>query len=101
MPVHRRYAGERRGREIRRPGLCAFRELGSARGRASRPRHRLGITRMGWLRNGAAMAILAHSLIGVSLVWDKVLLRNPQTKNLPAYIFWLGAISIFGLALLP
>ncbi|HZU28832.1 MAG TPA: EamA family transporter [Bryobacteraceae bacterium] len=53
------------------------------------------------IKNGILMAVLAHSFIGASLIWDKVLLRNPQTKNLPAYVFWLGAISIFGLALLP
>ena len=47
------------------------------------------------------MAILAHSLIGGSLVWDKVLLRRPQTRNLVAYVFWLGAISVFGLLLIP
>lgn len=56
---------------------------------------------LGWIRNGVLMAILAHSFIGGSLVWDKVLLRNPQTRNLVAYVFWLGAISIFGLALIP
>jgi len=56
---------------------------------------------MAWLHNGILMAILAHAFIGGSLVWDKVLLRNPKTKNLPAYVFWLGAISIFGLLLIP
>src|SRR5579884_1383606 len=53
------------------------------------------------ITNGILMAILAHAFIGGSLVWDKVLLRNPKTKNLPAYVFWLGAISIFGLLLMP
>ncbi len=52
-------------------------------------------------RNGLFIAILAHSLIGVSLVWDKVLLQKPQTKDLAAYVFWLGFISIFGLFLIP
>ncbi len=56
---------------------------------------------MGWFRNGILMAVLAHALIGGSLIWDKVLLRNPQTRNLPAYVFWLGAISVFGLLLMP
>ena len=47
------------------------------------------------------MALIAHSLIGISLVWDKVLLKQPETKNLVNYVFWLGAISVFGLALIP
>src|SRR5579884_146253 len=59
---------------------------------------------MAWLhifKNGLFIAILAHSLIGVSLVWDKVLLKEPQTKNLVSYVFWLGFISVFGLCLIP
>jgi drug/metabolite transporter (DMT)-like permease len=52
-------------------------------------------------QNGVIIALIAHSLIGVSLVWDKVLLKRPDTTNLISYIFWLGAISIFGLALIP
>jgi drug/metabolite transporter (DMT)-like permease len=51
--------------------------------------------------NGVASAILAHGLIGASLVWDKVLLQKRETKNLLSYVFWLGAISFFGLALIP
>jgi len=51
--------------------------------------------------DGVFIAIIAHGLIGVSLVWDKVLLKRPQTKNLLSYVFWLGVISIFGLALIP
>lgn len=47
------------------------------------------------------MAVLAHGLVGISLVWDKVLLNRPMTKNLASYVFWLGAISIFGLILIP
>ncbi|HLH07301.1 MAG TPA: EamA family transporter [Terriglobales bacterium] len=54
-----------------------------------------------FLKNGAFIAIIAHGLIGISLVWDKVLLKRPGTKNLFSYIFWLGAISIFGLLLIP
>ncbi|HWC20141.1 MAG TPA: DMT family transporter [Terriglobales bacterium] len=53
------------------------------------------------LKSGVLVALIAHSLIGTSLVWDKVLLRKPETKNLVNYVFWLGAISIFGLALIP
>lgn len=47
------------------------------------------------------MAILGHALIGLSLLWDTVLLGRRTTTNLVSYVFWLGAISIFGLALLP
>lgn len=48
---------------------------------------------------GAMVAVIAHGLVGFSLVWDKVLLKNPGTKNLVSYVFWLGAISIFGVVL--
>src|SRR5690349_3629804 len=53
------------------------------------------------LRNGVLIAILANALIGISLVWDKVLLRRPATRSVASYVFWLGAMSIFGLALIP
>jgi drug/metabolite transporter (DMT)-like permease len=51
--------------------------------------------------NGVLIAIVAHGLIGLSLVWDKVLLRRKRMQNLASYVFWLGAISIFGLLLIP
>ena len=51
--------------------------------------------------NGVLIAIVAHGLIGISLVWDKVLLRRKRMQNLASYVFWLGAISIFGLLLIP
>ena len=51
--------------------------------------------------NGIVVAIIAHGLIGVSLIWDKVLLRRPETTNLPSFVFWLGLISVFGLVLIP
>ena len=53
------------------------------------------------IRNGVFMAITAHALIGISLVWDKVLLNNPGTKNLFSYVFWLGSLSVFGVVLVP
>ncbi|MCL5743147.1 MAG: hypothetical protein M1541_04340 [Acidobacteria bacterium] len=56
---------------------------------------------MGFIENGVFIAIIAHGLIGLSLVWDKVLLRRPETQNLLSYVFWLGAISILGLLLIP
>lgn len=56
---------------------------------------------MGFLKNyilnGIFIAILAHGMIGTSLVWDKILLKKQGMKNLLSYVFWLGAISIFGL----
>jgi drug/metabolite transporter (DMT)-like permease len=52
-------------------------------------------------KNGVLIAIIAHGLIGISLVWDKVLLKRSGTQNLFSYVFWLGAISIFGLVLIP
>jgi drug/metabolite transporter (DMT)-like permease len=55
----------------------------------------------GVILNGVLIAIVAHGLIGISLIWDKVLLKRRSTKNLASYVFWLGAISIFGLALIP
>jgi len=53
------------------------------------------------LLNGILIAIVAHGLIGLSLVWDKVLLQRKGMQNLASYVFWLGAISIFGLLLIP
>jgi uncharacterized membrane protein len=51
--------------------------------------------------NGLLIAVIGNGLIGLSLVWDKVLLGRRTATNLVSYVFWLGAISIFGLALLP
>ncbi|HLH43109.1 MAG TPA: EamA family transporter [Bryobacteraceae bacterium] len=47
------------------------------------------------------IAIIANATIGVSLVWDKILLRKPETRNLASYVFWLGVMSVLGLALIP
>jgi len=54
-----------------------------------------------FVKNGALVAIIAHGLIGISLIWDKVLLKSPGTKNLFSYVFWLGAMSVFGVILVP
>jgi drug/metabolite transporter (DMT)-like permease len=54
-----------------------------------------------FVKNGAFVAIIAEGLIGISLVWDKVLLKNPGTKNLFSYVFWPGAMSAFGVILVP
>src|SRR5579872_2681603 len=37
---------------------------------------------LGFVRNGVFIAIIANGLIGISLVWDKVLLKKPETRNL-------------------
>lgn len=50
--------------------------------------------------DGVLIAIIAHGLVGVSLVWDKILLQRKGMQSLAAYVFWLGAISIFGLVLI-
>jgi uncharacterized membrane protein len=52
-------------------------------------------------QNGIFIAILAHTVIGLSLVWDKILLENPETQDIVNYVFWLGAMSILGLLLIP
>jgi uncharacterized membrane protein len=53
------------------------------------------------LLNGVLIAIVAHGLVGISLVWDKVLLKRKGMENLASYVFWLGAISFFGVVLVP
>ncbi|MGH9559157.1 MAG: EamA family transporter [Bryobacteraceae bacterium] len=54
-----------------------------------------------FVNNGIFIAILAHGLIGLSLIWDKILLERPETRNVVNYIFWLGAMSILGVCLVP
>lgn len=51
--------------------------------------------------NGVLIAVVAHGLVGLSLIWDKILLKRKGTRDLSFYVFWLGAISIFGLLLIP
>lgn len=53
------------------------------------------------LKNGIFIAIIAHGLIGVSLIWDKILLQRPATKSLANYVFWLGGMSVLGVLLIP
>lgn len=48
------------------------------------------------LLSGVVIAIIAHFLIGASLVWDKILLKETEQQSVINYVFWLGAISIFG-----
>ncbi len=50
--------------------------------------------------DGVLLAIVAHFLIGISLVWDKVLLGSKEMGSLVTYVFWLGAMSVFGLVLI-
>lgn len=61
----------------------------------------VGVRMFDFVKNGSFVAIIAHGLIGISLIWDKVLLKNPGTQNLYSYVFWLGAMSIFGVCLVP
>lgn len=53
------------------------------------------------LLNGIFIAIIAHGLIGASLVWDKVLLEQPASRSLANYVFWMGSLSILALLLIP
>ncbi|HLH17681.1 MAG TPA: hypothetical protein VKX45_10695 [Bryobacteraceae bacterium] len=48
------------------------------------------------LHNGVLVAIISHGMIGLSLLWDKVLLKRPFTQNLLSYVFWMGAMSVLG-----
>lgn len=59
------------------------------------------ISLLDFLKNGIFIAIIAHGLIGLSLIWDKVLLGKPGTQNLFSYVFWLGSMSAFGVLLVP
>jgi drug/metabolite transporter (DMT)-like permease len=52
-------------------------------------------------KNGILIAVIAHGMIGASLVWDKILMKRPGTRNLFSYVFWLGALSVFGVVLVP
>lgn len=56
---------------------------------------------LSFLHNGILIAILAHGIIGLSLVWDKILLEQPETQDVVNYVFWLGAMSVLGLLLIP
>lgn len=60
-----------------------------------------GAMHFAFVHNGIIIAIIAHGLIGITLLWDKILLRQPETRNLVSYVFWLGFISILGLVLIP
>jgi drug/metabolite transporter (DMT)-like permease len=56
---------------------------------------------MSLIENGLFIAIVAHALLGVSLVWDKILLGQPKLGDVVNYVFWLGAMSVLGLCLIP
>jgi uncharacterized membrane protein len=51
---------------------------------------------MGILNSGFLIAIVAHVVIGISLVWDKILLKETRSGSVINYVFWLGAMSVFG-----
>jgi drug/metabolite transporter (DMT)-like permease len=46
--------------------------------------------------SGVLIAIIAHCLIGISLIWDKILLEETASQSVTNYVFWLGAMSVFG-----
>jgi uncharacterized membrane protein len=51
---------------------------------------------MTFLQSGFLIAVLAHAIIGASLVWDKILLKEMHSRTVVNYVFWLGAMSAFG-----
>jgi len=51
--------------------------------------------------SGVLIAVVAHGLVGISLVWDKVLLQRKGMQSLVTYVFWLGAMSILAVVLIP
>lgn len=51
---------------------------------------------MHFLQSGVFIAIIAHFLIGLSLLWDKIILKQTNTASVVNFVFWMGAISIFG-----
>jgi drug/metabolite transporter (DMT)-like permease len=53
------------------------------------------------LHNGIVVAIIAHGLVGVTLLVDKILLRTQEAKNVLSYVFWIGAMSGAGVILAP
>lgn len=48
------------------------------------------------LENGVFIAAIAQAMVGLTLVWDKVLLKQTHSQSVVNYVFWLGAIGIFG-----
>jgi hypothetical protein len=46
------------------------------------------------IQNGIFISIIVRAIIGLSLVWDKILLKNPETQDVVNYVFWLGAIQL-------
>jgi hypothetical protein len=36
-----------------------------------------------FLKNGVFVAIIAQGLIGISLIWDKILFKHPKPKTWP------------------
>ncbi len=56
---------------------------------------------MSLFENGFFLATVAHALLGISLLWDKILLGRPKLGDVVNYVFWLGAMSLLGLCLIP
>ncbi|MDO8504831.1 MAG: hypothetical protein Q7S36_03180, partial [Candidatus Liptonbacteria bacterium] len=50
--------------------------------------------------SGITIAIFAEIILGVSLVIDKLLLKDRPGHALP-YVFWIGVLNVFGLLLIP
>jgi len=51
--------------------------------------------------SGILIAFIAQILIGASLLVDKILLKKDVRRSVPTYVFWIGILNIFGIALFP
>lgn len=46
--------------------------------------------------SGVSVAVLAHFIVALTLVWDKIMLEDKQTQSIIGYVFWFGILSAFG-----
>jgi uncharacterized membrane protein len=46
--------------------------------------------------SGITIAVVAHLIVALTLVWDKILLGDKQTQSIIGYVFWFGILSAFG-----
>lgn len=53
------------------------------------------------MATGILIAILAQVLLGTSLLVDKFFLKEERRGRAMTYVFWIGVLNVFGLALAP
>lgn len=51
--------------------------------------------------NGIVLAIVGNLILGISLIFDKIFLRDRVTGSTLTYIFWIGILNVFGLLVAP